>query len=122
MKYVLMIHVTQEALESLSERERQAFDDAHRSLYADTQASGELLSTHQLGDIAHTTTVRSIGGPPTITDGPYAEMKEFLGGFYLFDVDSKERAVELAGRLPEASIDGCAVEVRPVMFSAGADL
>jgi hypothetical protein len=122
MKYALMIQVTAEALDALSESERRAFDDAHRSLYADTQASGELLSTHQLGDIAHTTTVRSVGGQPTVTDGPYAEMKEFLGGYYLFDVDSKDRAVELAKRLPEARIDGCAIEVRPVMFSAGADL
>ncbi len=122
MKYVLMISVTTEALEALSESERQAFDDAHRSLQADTQASGELLSTHQLGDISHTTTVRSVAGQPTITDGPYAEMKEFLGGYYLFDVDSEDRAIELAKRLPEARIDGCAIEVRPVMYSAGADL
>ena len=109
-------------MEALSESERQAFDDAHRSLQADTQASGELLSTHQLGDISHTTTVRSVAGQPTITDGPYAEMKEFLGGYYLFDVDSEDRAIELAKRLPEARIDGCAIEVRPVMYSAGADL
>jgi hypothetical protein len=122
MKYALMIQVPADLLESLSESERQAFDDAHRSLQADTQASGELLSTHQLGDIAHTTSVRSVAGQPTVTDGPYAEMKEFLGGYYLFDVDSKDRAVELAKRLPEARIDGCAIEVRPVMYSAGADL
>jgi hypothetical protein len=122
MKYALMIQVPADLLESLSESERQAFDDAHRSLQADTQASGELLSTHQLGDLAHTTSVRSVAGQPTVTDGPYAEMKEFLGGYYLFDVDSKDRAVELAKRLPEARIDGCAIEVRPVMYSAGADL
>jgi hypothetical protein len=122
MKYVLMIQVPEDLLESLSESERQAFDNAHRGLQADTQASGELLSTHQLGDIAHTTTVRSVAGQPTITDGPYTEMKEFLGGYYLFDVDSQDRAIELASRLPEARIDGCAIEVRPVMYSAGADL
>jgi hypothetical protein len=122
VKYVVMISVTAEALEALSESERQAFDDAHQSLQADTRASGELLSTHQLGDIAHTTTVRSVSGQPSVTDGPYTEMKEFLGGYYLFDVDSKDRAVELARRLPEARIDGCAIEVRPVMYSAGVDL
>ena len=122
MKYVLMISVPTEALEALSESERQAFDDVHRSLQADTQASGELLSTHQLGDISHTTTVRSVAGQRTITDGPYTEMKEFLGGYYLFDVDSEDRAIELAKCLPEARIDGCAIEVRPVMYSAGADL
>jgi hypothetical protein len=122
MKYALMISVTAEALEALSESERQAFDEAHRSLYDETQATGELISTHQLGDTAHTTTVRSVAGQPTVTDGPYTEMKEFLGGYYLFDVDSEDRAIELARRLPEARIDGCAIEVRPVMYSAGADL
>ena len=122
MKYVLAIQVNREVLESLSESERQAFEDAHRRLQADTQASGELLSTHPLGDPTHTTVVRSVAGQRTVTDGPYVEMKEYLGGYYLFDVDSRDRAVELAGRLPEANIDGLAVEVRPVMYSLGADL
>ncbi len=69
MKYVLMISVTAEALEALSESERQAFDDAHQSLQADTRASGELLSTHQLGDIAHTPPPCAAfpGSPPSPT-------------------------------------------------------
>ena len=53
-----------------------------------------------------------------VTEGLPAERKEVLGGHYLLDVSSKARAVELAHLLPEATIDGCWIEVRPVEFSA----
>jgi hypothetical protein len=46
---------------------------------------------------------------------------EFMGGYYLIDVETKDRAIELADLLPDTTIDGLAVEIRPVMFSAGAD-
>lgn len=59
---------------------------------------------------------------PVITDGPYAEAKEFLGGYYLIDVADRDRALELAGRIPDASIEGMGVEVRPIMFEAGAEM
>jgi hypothetical protein len=60
-------------------------------------------------------------GQPVVTDGPYAEAKEYMAGFYLVDVESRERAYELAAKIPDAAVEGLAVEVRPVMFSAGAD-
>jgi hypothetical protein len=52
-----------------------------------------------------------------VTDGPFVESKEFLGGFYLLDVESEARAVELAKQIPDASIPGLALELRPVMFA-----
>lgn len=115
MRYVVMINVDPEALERLSKQEWQAFDEAHKKLQEATRARGELIDTQELADPTHTTVVRSRGGQPTVTDGPYAETKEFLGGYYVFDVESRERAVVLAQQLPEARIDGCAIEVRPVM-------
>jgi hypothetical protein len=54
-----------------------------------------------------------------VTDGPFLEAKEFLGGFYLIDCESRERAVELAARIPDAAIKGLGVEVRQVMFADG---
>jgi hypothetical protein len=54
-----------------------------------------------------------------VTDGPFLESKEYLGGFYLIDCESKERAIELAARIPDAAIPGLGVEVRQVMFSDG---
>ena len=61
-------------------------------------------------------------GGTAVTDGPFLETKEFMGGFYLVDCENKERAVELATRIPDTRFDGFAVEVRPVMFSAGLDM
>jgi len=54
-----------------------------------------------------------------VTDGPFLEAKEYLGGFYLVDCEDKDRAIELALRVPDAAIEGLGVEVRQVMFADG---
>jgi hypothetical protein len=54
-----------------------------------------------------------------VTDGPFLESKEYLGGFYLIDCENKERAIELAAQIPDAAIEGLGVEVRQVMFADG---
>jgi hypothetical protein len=58
-------------------------------------------------------------GLPAVTDGPFVESKEFLGGYYLVDVASRERACELAAMIPDTRIEGLGVEVRGVEFSDG---
>ena len=58
-------------------------------------------------------------GQPAVTDGPFLESKEYLGGFYLIDCESKDRAIGLAAQIPDAAIAGLGVEVRQVMFAAG---
>src|ERR1700727_832166 len=80
---------------------------------------GELIITQALADPSESAVVRARGGQPGFTDGPYLEAKEFLGGFYLVDCDSRERAIELAAMIPDAKVDGMGIEVRQVMFSAG---
>jgi hypothetical protein len=62
--------------------------------------------------------IRSRYGEPVVSAGPLREGDEFMGGYYLVDVDSRERAVELAELLPDSRIDGLAVEIRPVMCGA----
>jgi hypothetical protein len=54
-----------------------------------------------------------------VTDGPFLEAKEFMGGFYIVECETRERALELAGLIPDAGVEGMGIEVRPVMFSAG---
>jgi hypothetical protein len=122
MKYVVLMQVDPSVIEALSPEEQQAIGDGHQRFIDEITESGEFLSTNALGDPGQSTVVRSRGGRPEVVDGPFAETKEFMGGYYLLDVESKERAIELAQRIPDAGIDGLALEVRPVMFSAGADM
>ncbi|MBM7832730.1 hypothetical protein JOE59_003435 [Agromyces cerinus] len=122
MKYLILMHVDPEVMASLSLEQQQTIGDGHQAFMAKTTETGEMLSTHALGAPSQTKVVRSRNGRPETVDGPFAETKEFMGGYYLLDVESEERAIELASELPDASIDGLALEIRPVMFSAGADV
>ena len=81
--------------------------------------SGELITTQALADPSQSAVVRVRGGRPPSPTGPYLEAKEFLGGFYLIDCESRERALELAAMIPDAQVEGMGIEVRPVMFAAG---
>ena len=122
MKYLILMHVDPEVLESLTAEQQQAIGAGHEAFMAKTTETGEMLSTHALGAPSQSKVVRSRNGRPETVDGPFAETKEFMGGYYLLDVESEARAIELAKEIPDASIDGLALEVRPVMFSAGADV
>lgn len=122
MKYLILMHVDPEVMASLSLEQQQSIGAGHQAFMAKTTETGEMLSTHALGAPSQTKVVRARNGRPETVDGPFAETKEFMGGYYLLDVESEERAIELASELPDASIDGLALEIRPVMFSAGADI
>ena len=64
--------------------------------------SGEMITTQALADPSQSAVVRVRGGQPAVTDGPYLEAKEYLGGFYVIDCESRERAIELAAMIPDA--------------------
>ena len=117
MKYMLLIAVDPTDMP-------QANDDGGHDMsaeyYAFTQriiASGELVAGDPLHDASTATTVRIRNGATTLTDGPFAETKEQLGGYYIVDVASLDRALELAAELPAAR--GGSVEVRPIMEMSG---
>jgi hypothetical protein len=122
MKFLLIMQVNPAVLEALTEAEQKMIGDGHQNFMKATRESGEFIATQALGDPANTVTVRGTGGVPAVTDGPFLEAKEFMGGYYLVDVESKERAVELAQQIPDAKLKGLAIEVRPIMFEAGFDL
>ena len=122
MKFLLVLHNNPAVLEALGQDERQKLMDGHGAFIEATQESGELVVTQALADPSQSAVVRVRNGVPVVTDGPYLEAKEFLGGYYLVDVADRERALELAGRIPDASIDGLGVEVRPIMFEAGLEM
>jgi len=122
MKFLLVLHNNPAVLEALGPDEQQKLMDGHAAFIEATQNSGELVVTQALGDPSQSAVVRVRNGVPVITDGPYLEAKEFLGGYYLVDVADRERALALAGQIPDASIEGLGVEVRPVMFEAGLEM
>jgi len=93
----------------------------HGEFMETVRASGEMIGTVALGEPASSAVVRVRDGLPAVSDGPYLETKEYLGGYYLVEVESRERALELAALIPDAKVDGLGIEVRPVVFSAEAE-
>ena len=116
MKYLLLIYHNPEARqlwESFSEEQKAEGLALYAALNNDLAASGELIVAEALESPASASRVSVADGRTIAGDGPYVETKEHLAGFYLVDVASRERAIEIAGRIPEAAIGG--VEVRPVL-------
>ncbi|MEO3806862.1 YciI family protein [Nonomuraea sp. B1E8] len=110
MRYALMIYDEPGSIEALSDEEREA-------AYADYFAFAEderCVGAAQLQHAETATCVRVAGGRTLMTDGPFADTKEVLGGFCLVEAADLDEAIELAARLPAARFGGT-VEVRPVM-------
>lgn len=123
MRYVILIYHnprSREIWEGLSPEERGSGLDLYASLNNDLRETGELVATEALADPSHTTRVAHCQDETTATDGPFAETKEHLAGFYLVDCESRDRAIEIAARIPEAELG--LVEVRPVMSLSDFDL
>ncbi|PXY33466.1 hypothetical protein BAY59_10280 [Prauserella coralliicola] len=116
MKYVILIYgnpASREIWSRLTPEQRQEGLGAYAALDADLAASGEMIVSEALADPARTTRVTVREGTTLTSDGPFAEAKELLAGFFLVDCESTERAVEIAARVPEAELG--LVEVRPVV-------
>jgi hypothetical protein len=108
VKYLLMIYNS--ATEQPTPAELEELVRGHAALHRELAEQGVVIGSASLTDPASATTVRVRGGVPAITDGPYAETKEYLAGYYLVDC-SLERAVEIAGRIP-CGVAGGGVEIR----------
>jgi hypothetical protein len=112
MKYMLLIHPgdSMSVYESLTEDEREAIFGEYVAI---GQAPG-VTGGDQLQPADTATTVRVDDGKTLTTDGPFVETKEALGGYYLYEADDLDAAIEIASRIPAARMGG-AVEVRPVV-------
>ena len=108
MEFLALIHEDKNSWESLSDDERQAVYQR----YMDFSERSEVIGGAELQPTDAATTVRVRDGDRLVTDGPYAEVKEALGGFFLLECDSIDDACRLAAEIPAA--EHGAVEVRPV--------
>ena len=129
MKYVVLIHSNPQPWghptgdfvaehQALPPEQRQAMNDAFDAVLNDLAERGELVGGEALADPHGARLYRWAGGAPVVTDGPYAEAKEHLAGFFLIDVESPERAHEIAARF---NGPGETVELRPTMSGTGED-
>jgi hypothetical protein len=123
MKYLLLIYHNpgaRQVWEAFSEAQRAEGLAAYAALNEELAASGELIATEALADAQHGKRVAVRSGRLVASDGPFAEVKEELAGFYLVDCESMDRAVEIAARIPEAAV--AEIEVRPVMTYTGLEM
>lgn len=119
MKFLISLHINPAVLDALTDEEKAAIGAGHGRFIEEVKESGELILTQALVDPSQAAVVTVRNGQPVVTDGPFLEAKEFLGGFYLVDCEDRARAIELAARIPDTRIEGLGVEVRQVMFSDG---
>ena len=113
MQYSLLIYSSEKMWDGKTPEEISQVMGEYGAFTESIVKSGNFKAGEELQPTTAATTVRVRNGTPETTDGPFAETREQLGGFYLIDADNLDQAIEIAGRIPSAR-DGC-VEVRPIM-------
>ena len=114
MKYMLLIYSDEQAL---SQTEREACYVESTQLAHEIKSSGQYLASNPLHPTAGATSVRVRNGKRLVTDGPFAETREQLGGYFLIDAKDLDQAIGLAARIPIARKG--TVEIRPVIEIPG---
>jgi hypothetical protein len=112
MKYLCLAWEEEKVLNDLSREEWDALRDETLAYVEILRKSGRLLLTHALQSARTSAAVRIRGGERSVLDGPYADTKEQLGGFFLIEASDREEAVEVASRWPSARLGS--IEVRPI--------
>ena len=114
MKYMLLVYLDEQAM---SETEREHCYVESAQLAQEIKSNGQYLDASPLHPVSTATSVRVRDGKPLVTDGPFAETREQLGGYFLIDAQDLDEATGIAARIPGARVG--TVEVRPVMEVAG---
>ena len=113
MEYLLLIYDDEAQMANASEADTQAMYAAYGAYTQSIRESGNMIGGNQLVPSSAGTTVRVRNGQTLVTDGPYAETKEQLGGYYHVTAENIDEALELASRIPSAR--GGVIEVRPIV-------
>ncbi len=114
MKYMLLIYGDEQAWNDLT---REECYQESTDLANELKSAGQYLAASPLHSVSTATSVRVRGGKRLITDGPFAETREQLGGYYLVNAKDLDEAVDIAGRIPAARLG--TVEIRPVVELSG---
>ena len=112
MKFMLLVHHSEEVLNALSDAERQSMLAESIALANKLHEQGQYFDASPLHPISTARSVKVREGKALVTDGPFAETREQLGGYFMVDAANIEEAIEIAGRIPGGRIG--TVEVRPV--------
>ena len=113
MHYMCLIYDDEDVWNGLPEDERNALYGEYTSFTESIREGGQYVQADQLQPISTATTVRVRDGKTLVTDGPFAETKEQLGGYYLIDAADMDEALKIAERIPSARYGS--IEVRPVV-------
>lgn len=117
MKYLLMIHSDPSAYASIAPGDFGVMMAAYQALNTELAETGELVAGDALQGVEMATTVRVRDDRANVTDGPFIETKEVIGGYYVIDVADLDRAIAIASRIPDARLGG--VEIRPIRSIPG---
>ena len=113
MKYMLLIYHEEQTWDQHTEAERQQIYGEYRQLIQELKSSGQYLAGGQLQPTTTATVVQERDAKQIVTDGPFAETREQLGGYFLIDAKNLDEAISIAGRIPSARTG--TIEVRPLM-------
>src|SRR5262249_3412868 len=113
MQYLLLIYGNEEAFHRMSKAEQDGILKEYGEFTKSIAQSGHYRGGNELAEVSTATTVRLRDGKKTVTDGPFAETKEQLGGYYLVEARDLDDALALAARIPSARWG--AIEVRPII-------
>jgi hypothetical protein len=114
MRYMLMIYSDEKMRDKWSEQEKAAIFKEYREFTESIRRSGAHLAGDPLQPTTTATTVRGKNGKTITTDGPFAETKEQLGGYYMVEAKNLDEAIAIAARIPAVRMGG-SIEVRPIM-------
>ena len=113
MKYLCLIYDEESKMGAMAKSESDAFMGEYFGFTNSIKEAGKYVAGEALQPIRTATTVRVRNGKVTTTDGPFAETKEQLGGFYLIDAVDLNEAIQIASRIPSARVGS--IEVRPIV-------
>jgi hypothetical protein len=113
MQYLLLIYDEEKKLNSMSKSDSDKFMGAYFAFTEGIKQSGHFRAGDALQPVSTATTVRVRDGKTLTTDGPFAETREQLGGYYLIEAANLDEAIGIAAKIPSASLGS--IEIRPIM-------